>query len=237
MRDHWDEKGKRLLAASMALSLEAGSHTAIHQVTGMAMDTLQLGVAQLTGEAPLPRDRARRPGGGRKPITEIYPDLLPTLLKLVGEDTQGDSESPLLWTSLTHLADSLTAQDMPIRPMTVSRRIASDSTGEATIPIAINRSGIAPSKPKTFKNANRRWSWSIPRNKENIGNFKNNGRDYRPKGAPMEVQAHDFPDAVLGKAIPYGVYDPVSNTGWVNVGIDRGGYAWGRARIPRPPRS
>ncbi len=53
----------------------------------------------------------------------------------------------------------------------------------------------------------------------------------------MEGQAHDFPNAVLGKAIPYGVYDPVSNTGWVNVGIDRGGYAWGRARIPRPPRS
>ena len=168
MRDHLDEKGKRLLAASMALSLGAGSHTAIRQVTGMAMDTLQLGVDQLTGEAPLPRDRVRRPGGGRKPITEIYPDLLPALLKLVGEDTQGDPESPLLWTSksLTHLADALTAQDMSVRPMTVSRyspnrgipcrRIASDSTGEATIPIAINRSGVAPSKPGTFKNANRR---------------------------------------------------------------------------------
>ncbi len=64
MRDHLDEKGKRLLAASMALSLGAGSHTAMRQVTGMAMDTLQLGVAQLTGEAPLPRHRVRRPGGG-----------------------------------------------------------------------------------------------------------------------------------------------------------------------------
>ena len=122
----------------------------------------------MIGEAPLPRDRVRRPGGGRKPITEIYPDLLPALLKLVGKDPQGDPESPWLWTSksLAHLADALTAQDMPVSPMTVSRyspnrgipcrRIASDSTGEATIPIAINRSGIAPSKPGTFKNANRR---------------------------------------------------------------------------------
>ena len=61
------------------------------------MDTLQLGVAQLQGESSLPAERTRRPGGGRKPITEIYPDLVPSLLNLVEEDTQGDPESPLLW--------------------------------------------------------------------------------------------------------------------------------------------
>ncbi len=104
LADHWDEKATRLLGAAMAWSLGEGSHTAIHAMTGLAMDTLQLGVAQLQGDAALPADRIRRPGGGRKPITDIYPDLVPALLKLVGEDTQGDPESPLLWTtkSLSH---------------------------------------------------------------------------------------------------------------------------------------
>jgi len=56
--------------------------------------------------------------------------------------------------------------------------------------------------------------------KETIGNFKNGGQEYQPTGEPVAVNAHDFPDPALGKAIPYGIYDPVSNTGWVSVGID-----------------
>ena len=69
LADHWDEKATRLLGAAMAWSLGEGSHTAIHAITGLAMDTLQRGVAQLQGDAALPADRIRRPGGGRKPIT------------------------------------------------------------------------------------------------------------------------------------------------------------------------
>ena len=56
--------------------------------------------------------------------------------------------------------------------------------------------------------------------KETLGNFKNGGQEYQPTGQPVEVNAHDFPDPALGKALPYGIYDPVSNTGWVSVGID-----------------
>ena len=93
--DHLDEKATRLLGAAMALSLGDGSHSAIRAITGLAMDTLQLGVAQLRGDEPVPAEGVRRPGGGRKPITEIYPDIVPALLQLVGEDTQGDPESPL----------------------------------------------------------------------------------------------------------------------------------------------
>ncbi len=96
LQDKLDEKSKRLLGAAMALSLGEGSHTAIRRITGLAMDTLQLGVAQLQGQAAMPVERNRRLGGGRKLITEIYPNLVPSLLTLVGEDTQGDPESPLL---------------------------------------------------------------------------------------------------------------------------------------------
>ncbi len=150
----------------------------------------------------------------------------------MGEDTQGDPESPWLWTSksLTHLADALTAQDMPVSPMTVSRLLA-----EQGYSMQANRKRFDPGSDHPDRDQQFRYiaqqtqdvqSREPPvisvdtKKKENIGKFKNDGRDYRPKGAPVDVQAHDFPDPVLGKAIPYGVYDPVSNTGWVNVGID-----------------
>src|SRR6202008_1257768 len=55
--------------------------------------------------------------------------------------------------------------------------------------------------------------------KELIGNYKNGGTDYRPKGDPRRVKGHDFEDKKLGKVVPYGVYDVGANTGWVSVGI------------------
>ena len=55
--------------------------------------------------------------------------------------------------------------------------------------------------------------------KENIGNFKNKGQEYRPKGNPEEVNGHDFPDKELGKAVPYGIYEIDRNKGWVSVGV------------------
>ena len=56
--------------------------------------------------------------------------------------------------------------------------------------------------------------------KELVGEFKNPGEEWQPKGEPEEVKVHDFPDKKLGKAIPYGVYDLAHNEGWVSVGID-----------------
>lgn len=56
--------------------------------------------------------------------------------------------------------------------------------------------------------------------KELIGDFKNAGREWLPKGTPIPVRVHDFMDSKLGKAIPYGVYDIQRNEGWVSVGID-----------------
>lgn len=55
--------------------------------------------------------------------------------------------------------------------------------------------------------------------KELIGNFKNGGTDYRPRGDPRRVKVHDFEDKSLGKVAPYGVYDVTADEGWVSVGI------------------
>ena len=216
----------------MALSLGEGSHTAIHAMTGLAMDTLQLGVAQLQGEAALPEDRLRRLGGGRKPITDIYPNLVPALLTLVGEDTQGDPESPLLWTtkSLSHLADELTKQGMPVSTTTVSRLLADEGYSMQANRKRFDRGSDPPDRDqqfqyiaeqtKAFQDRGQPVISVDTKKKETIGNDKNGGQEYRPKGDPVEVNAHDFPDPTLGQAIPYGVYDPVRNTGWVNVGTD-----------------
>src|SRR5262249_53555099 len=56
--------------------------------------------------------------------------------------------------------------------------------------------------------------------KELVGNFKNGGQEWKPKGQPEQVRVHDFVDRELGRAAPYGVYDLAQNTGWVSVGVD-----------------
>ena len=63
--------------------------------------------------------------------------------------------------------------------------------------------------------------------KELIGDFKNNGRELRPKGSPEPVRVHDFKIPELGKVAPYGVYDIAANHGWVSVGVsaDTGAFA------------
>ncbi len=67
--------------------------------------------------------------------------------------------------------------------------------------------------------------------KELIGEYHNQGQEWQPKKAPIPVKMHDFADQKLGKVIPYGIYDMVSNKGWVNVGIDHDTAAFAVASI------
>jgi hypothetical protein len=69
--------------------------------------------------------------------------------------------------------------------------------------------------------------------KELVGEFKNSGEEWQPKGQPEEVKVHDFPDKNMGKAIPYGVYDLACNEGWVSVGIDHDTAEFACASIQR----
>ncbi|EQD55306.1 Transposase, Rhodopirellula-type, partial [mine drainage metagenome] len=56
--------------------------------------------------------------------------------------------------------------------------------------------------------------------KELIGNFKNNGKEWKASGEYDEVNVYDFMQLAVGKAVPYGIYDMKLNEGYVNVGID-----------------
>ena len=175
--------------------------------------------------------RVRRPGGGRKPLTHHDPGLVAALESLVEPLTRGDPQSPLRWTckSTAKLAAELKARGHPVSPRTINTLLA-----QLGYSLQSNRKtregGKHPDRNAQFEHINAK-AESFQRSgqpvvsvdtkkKELVGDFKNGGREWQPKGQPEEVRVHDFIDPKLGKAIPYGVYDLAANLGWVSVGVD-----------------
>lgn len=227
-----DERQRRLLAGAVSKSLGYGGDSAIHRATGLARATIRKGREELDQptEAAAP-DRVRETGGGRKRLTETDPELLEALDALVEPTSAGDPESPLRWTakSLRTLAEELTRQDHPVSHTTVGHLLR-----EAGYRLQANRKSIEgtshPDRNEQFEHLNETANVFLEagepvisvdtKKKELVGEFKNNGREWRPSGEPEKVQVHDFPDPKLGKAIPYGVYDVDVDEGWVTVGTD-----------------
>jgi hypothetical protein len=184
----------------------------------------------LETDHPLSSERIRKPGGGRKSLTVTQPELLHALEALVEPVTRGDPESPLRWTSKStyKLAAELTQQDYQVGQRTVCQLLA--ALGYSLQANRKTREGAShPDRDAQFASINEMVKEFQHRGqpvisvdtkkKEKIGNFKNSGREYCPKGRPQEVKVYDFLDKALGKVIPYGVYDLTQNTGWVSVGI------------------
>ena len=175
--------------------------------------------------------RLRQPGAGRKRITETDPLLLHALEELVDPVTRGHPESPLRWTckSTAKLAEELARQDHPVTDRTVAMLLK--RAGYSLQANRKTREGSShPDRNAQFEHINKQVLAFQKQNqpvisvdtkkKELVGEFKNPGQEWQPKGEPEKVKVHDFPDKRLGKAIPYGVYDLASNEGWVSVGID-----------------
>ena len=224
-----DERTRRRWAAVEARAIGRGGIARVAEATGMSRTTIQAGIKELD---QLPEDepeRLRSPGGGRKPLTAHDPDLLAALEKLVDPVTRGDPSGPLRWTcsSAAHLAKEL---------RTAGHQV-SERTGmlhDAGYSLQANRKTIEGNqhadRDAQFRYINRRVKAfqrldqpvvSVDaKKKELVGKYKNNGREWKRKGQPEAVNVHDFPDKVLGKAIPYGIYDLTNDTGWVSVGVD-----------------
>ena len=235
LRSHLDEKVLRLWAAVEAQSLGRGGITQVSEATSLSRTTIYVGVSELeSGEADISTrlpGKIRRAGGGRKKLKEKDPSLLQDLDELLEPNTRGDPETPLRWTckSTTKLAEELTAKGH-----SVSQRTVCDLLDELGYSLQANRKtkegSSHPDRDQQFMHISEKvkalQSIGQPvisvdtKKKEIIGEFKNGGREWEQKGKPVEVNVHDFPDPVLGKAIPYGVYDITANKGWVNVGID-----------------
>jgi hypothetical protein len=229
-----DERRRRQWAAAEAREWGWGGVTVVAQATCLSRPTITAGLRELDlpdKQRAAEALRVRRPGGGRRPLTETDPGLLAALEALIEPATRGDPESPLRWTckSTRRLAHELTRQKHPVGERTVAELLQ-----RAGYSLQANRKtregGSHPDRNAQFEYINalverfqRRSQPAISvdtKKKELIGDFKNGGREWRPQGAPEEVRVHDFLDQTLGKAIPYGVFDILNNQGWVNVGID-----------------
>ena len=234
LRPEMDERMRRQWAAAEARDQGWGGVSAVARATGLSRTTITAGLAELKLPArrrSVEASRVRRPGAGRPSLTLTDPKLLTALEKLIEPVTRGDPESPLRWTckSTRRLAEELTNQRHPVSSRTVAGLLH-----EAGYSLQANRKtregSSHPDRNAQFQYINRQvrsfQNQSQPaisvdtKKKELVGNFKNGGREWRPKGKPAEVRVHDFQDPMLGKAIPYGVYDMVNNQGWVSVGID-----------------
>src|ERR1700726_3154553 len=219
---HLDERGRRMFAAAEARAAGYGGIAAVSRATGLAASTIGRGLKELAA-AGLEGDRIRRHGGGRKALLVSDAKLLDDLLALVAPSERGDPMSPL------RLAAELRA---------LGHRISHTVVGEVLKQQKFSLQGNRktregdshPDRDAQFAYINESVTSMLAgqqpvisvdtKKKELVGDFKNGGREWRPRGDPEEVRVHDFLIKELGRAVPYGVYDLAANAGWVSVGID-----------------
>jgi transposase len=226
-----NERTRRLLAASEAMTIGWGGIALVSRATGLSRKAISLGIKQLQEEATINSGRIRRVGGGRKKTVTKDLSLDEDLERLIEPVTRGDPESPLRWTckSVRKLASELNRQGHQ-----VSHQLVSELLHELGYSLQANRKtregGEHPDRNAQFEQINAQTKLFLAqgepvisvdaKKKELVGDFKNAGREWHPEGEPEEVRVYDFPLPGLGRATPYGVYDLERNMGWVNVGID-----------------
>lgn len=232
---HFDERLRRLWAAAEAAALGHGGAVAVERCTGVSRRAIAAGRQELrhqrAGQSQPALVRVRRSGGGRKKSIAKDPRLLAELLALVEPATRGDPENPLRWTSksVRHLAAELKARGRRASHQLVAELLASQGYS-LQANVKTREGGTHPDRNAQFEHINERIRAAQAegqpvisvdtKKKELVGDFKNSGREWHPKGQPEAGRVHDFIIPELGRANPYGVYDLAHNRGWVSVGTD-----------------
>lgn len=231
LKDILNERSLRRWCATEAESIGRGGIAVVHKATGMSRMTISKGLKELDSPLTLKKGRQRRNGGGRKKLTQKDSSLIQDLEYLVDPATRGDPEKALLWSSKSsyHLTVELNKIGHK-----ASQRSVYNYLIEKGYSLRVNRKTKEgakdnPDRDKQFNFINEKViEFQAERNpvlsvdtkkKENIGLFKNSGREWHKKGESTDVKVYDFVDKKLGKASPYGVFDVTNNTGWVSVGI------------------
>lgn len=230
---HLNEKQKRIVLAAESSSWGRGGIAVVAKASNVSRPTIYKGLDELytppTSEKE--RGRIRREGGGRKKLIDKNPHLVKALEALVDPVTRGDPMSPLRWTckSVRQLSKSLSE-----RGQSVSYQVVSELLHEMGYSLQANMKKLEGSshadRDKQFSYINEQVKqylaegWPVvsvdTKKKELVGQYRNTGREWQPKGHPEEVNIYDFVNMDVGKALPYGVYDIGQNVGWVNVGCD-----------------
>jgi len=240
-----DERTRRLVAAAEAEAMGFGGVTAVARASELSRGTVIRGMAELkVAPKPARGQRVRRKGAGRKRTIDQDATLKRDLESLVEPVTRGDPESPLRWTckSVRQLAAELKRMKHK-----TSHRMVAELLHEMEYSLQANRKTLEGSthpdrdaqfhhisdKSREFQAARQPVISVDTKKKELVGDFKNNGRELRPKGDPEKVLVHDFVIPELGRAAPYGVYDVAQNAGWVSVGVDHDTAAFAAQSIRR----
>src|SRR5580704_8642532 len=208
-----DERGRRVFAAGEACAAGWGGVVALSEITGLARSTIGRGLKDLDA-APLPKGRERRKGGGRRHLSSRDATLIEDLRGVIAPATLGDPMRPLLWVSKSHdkVADALQKQGHEISASSVKRLLPTLGYSRQSNRKA-DEGSKHPDRNAQFEHINAKaiaaQAAGQPvisvdtKKKELVGNYKNGGTDYRPKGDPRRVKVHD-----VG-----------ANAGWVSVGI------------------
>ena len=227
-----DERGRRRFAAAEARAYGHGGVSVVSRITGLARSTIRRGVEEIAQNQQVEAGRIRKPGAGRKSKRLEDSTLLADLQCLVEPATRGDPMRALRWTSksLRHLSQALRGRGHSVCP-----HVVADCLRELGYGLQANRKthegGGHMNRNAQFEYLNDQATAFLKadepvisvdtKKKDLVGNYKNNGRQWRPQAMPEAVNAHDFIDPKLGRAVPYGVYDIADNKGWVSVGMDR----------------
>jgi hypothetical protein len=226
-----NEQSRRRFVALEAQALGRGGVSLMARISGLARRTIYHGLSDIRDRRSAEPGRVRGRGGGRKSKVAGDPTLVTDLERVVAPATRGDPMGPLLWTSrsLRNLVTELAKTGHEVCPTVVGHLLhdmgyslqANSKTREGSRHIDRNAQfEYINTQAKAFLRADEPVISVDTKKKELVGNFKNNGREWRPKGEPDAVNVHDFIDPKLSRAVPYGVYDINNNVGWVSVGTD-----------------
>ena len=226
-----DERTRRIMAANEAISLGFGGVSAVHRASGLSRRAIAKGILEVQEGTALPAGRVRRPGAGRKPITDSDPLLLKALEQMIDGETRGDPESPLRWIckSTRTIAEQLSRKKHPVSHVKVAQ-ILHDLNYSLQSNRKTEEGADHPDRDAQFRHINaavkKFLAKGLPvisvdtKKKELIGDYDNAGQQWLPAKEPIKVQGHDFPGPEVPRAFPYGIYDLGKNFGFVNVGTD-----------------
>ena len=237
-----DERTRRLMAASEAMAVGYGGVSLVHRACGLSRKAIAHGIREIEAGEAAEAGRIRRPGAGRKLLTESDPQLIATLEAMIDDQTRGDPQSPLRWIckSTRTIAHDLRRRRHPVSHTAVARLLHGlDYSLQSNRKTEEGRDH--PDRDAQFRYINRtvkrRLAQGGPvisvdtKKKELLGNFANAGQQWRPAKRPRRVRTHDFPTPDVPRAYPYGIYDVGRNTGFVNVGTDHDTGAFAVASI------